>query len=154
MVQDWIDWRIETDWAIPTIGGQKGVEIELNFTLPGMEMMVKAFIDRVFVLPSGELAIVDLKTGRTPETAEQLGLYRVGFGIVHNLWPSGAISGPRVGKGHGQPIDLTPWTPERFSLMFQQAIAGVNAGVFLPQPANNVQGVVRREPVLRRRGRR
>jgi hypothetical protein len=111
--------------------------VHRGFTLPGMDMMVKAFIDRVFVLPTGEVAIVDLKTGRTPETAEQLGLYRVGLGIVHNIWPDWGYFWSPGGKGHGQPIDLTAWTPERFSIMFNQAIAGINAGAFLPQPANS-----------------
>lgn len=32
---------------------------------------------------------------------------------------------------------LTSWTPERFSIIFQHAIAGINAGSFLPNPANN-----------------
>jgi hypothetical protein len=136
MVQDWIDWRAETGWAIPAIGGQPAVEIELRFTLPNMDMQVLAYIDRVFVLPTGELAIVDLKTGRTPETAEQLGLYRVGLGLVHGLWIDwGYWWSP--GKGHGQPIDLTPWTPERFSILFNNAVNGINAGYFNPNPANS-----------------
>lgn len=137
MVQDWIDWRQQTGWIIPEIGGQLAVEIELNFTLPNMDMMVKAFIDRVFVLPTGELAIVDLKTGRTPETPEQLGLYRVGLGMVHNLWPTWGYFWSPGGKGHGQPLDLTRYTPDYFSALFEQAVNGINAGAFLPQPANN-----------------
>lgn len=137
MVQDWIDWRLETGWTIPEIGGRPAVEIELNFQVPGLDLMIKAFIDRVFVTPTGEMAILDLKTGRTPETAEQLGLYRVGLGVVHGLWVDWGYFWSPGGKGHGVPIDLRPWTPERFSVMFNQASDGINAGTFLPQPANN-----------------
>lgn len=137
MVQDWIDWRKQTNWDILTIAGKPCVEIELRFVLPGMDMQVLAYIDRVFVLPTGELAVVDLKTGRTPETPEQLGLYRVGLGLVHNYWPDWGYFWSPGGKGHGQPLDLTMYTPEYFSALFQQAVAGVNAGTFLPQPANS-----------------
>lgn len=137
MVEDWINWRRETKWEIPDVGGRPAVEVELNFTLPGLSLPIKAFIDRVFALPTGELAIVDLKTGRTPETAEQLGLYRVGLGVVHGLWPTWGYFWSPGGKGHGSPINLEKWTPELFSAMFTQAIGGINAGSFLPQPANN-----------------
>lgn len=135
MVQSWIDWREETQWALPEINGEPAVEVDLLFELPGVDLPIKAYIDRVFVLPTGELAIVDLKTGRTPETAEQLGLYRVGLGIVHGLWPSwGYFWSP--GKGHGQPINLEAWTPQRFSVMFNNSINAINAGSFNPNPAN------------------
>jgi hypothetical protein len=136
MVEDWIKWRQETGWAIPNIGGKPAVEVELNFTLPGLDMQIKAYIDRVFALPTGELAIVDLKTGRTPETAEQLGLYRVGLGVSYNLWPTWGYFWSPGGKGHGSPINLESWTPERFVALFNGAIAGINAGAFLPQPMN------------------
>lgn len=137
MVQDWIDWRQQTGWTIPDIGGRPAVEVELNFTLPGLEMMVKAFIDRVFVTPAGVPVILDLKTGRTPETPEQLGLYRVGLGIVHGLWVDYGYWWQPGPKAHGQPLDLTMYTPEFFASLFNQTINGVNAGYFAPNPANN-----------------
>jgi len=136
MVQSWIDWRKETGWDLIEINGKPSVEVDLLFELPGVDLPVKAYIDRVFALPTGEFGIVDLKTGRTPETPEQLGLYRVGLGLVHNIWCDwGWFWSP--GKGHGQPIDLRPWTPERFSVLFNQAISAINAGAFIPNAANN-----------------
>lgn len=135
MVQDWINWRQETGWDILTVSGNPCVEIELRFNLPNLDMQVLAYIDRVFVTKAGEPVIVDLKTGRTPESPEQLGLYRVGMGIVHGIWIDwGYYWSP--GKGHGQPIDLTAWTPERFSVLFNNAINGINAGYFNPNPQN------------------
>lgn len=136
MVADWLAWRENTGWALPEIGGGLAVELDLLFELPGLDLPIKAYIDRVFVLPTGELAIVDLKTGRTPETAEQLGLYRVGLGLVHNLWPSWGYFWSPGGKDHGQPINLEAWTPERFSVMFNNAVNAINAGSFNPNPAN------------------
>jgi hypothetical protein len=138
MVQDYIDWReAHPNWSIPEIGGKPAIELELRFTLPGMDMQVLAFVDRVFATPTGEFGVFDLKTGRTPETPEQLGLYRVGLGLCFDIWPEWGWFWSPGGKGHGQPLDLTMYTPEYFSALFQQAIAGINAGAFLPQPANN-----------------
>lgn len=137
MVQDWIDWREKTGWQILDIAGKPCVEIELNFTLPNMDMPIKAFVDRIFVLPTGEVAVVDLKTGRTPEVPEQLGLYRVGLGLTFDLWPSWGYWWSPGGKGHSQPLDLTDYTPEYFAEDFEAAIRGINAGSFLAAPANN-----------------
>lgn len=136
MVDKYIADRKERPWPLAEIDGQPGVELELNFTLPDHDLPIKGFIDRVHVLPSGELAVVDLKTGRLPETAEQLGLYSVGLEIQHGIpVPWGYWWNPD--KGYVGPFDLTSWTAERFSLMFKQAIDAVNAGFFLPAPANS-----------------
>lgn len=139
LVDNWVEWRKRTRWNVwEAPDGQSGIELALNFVLPG-DILVKAFIDRVFVLPSGELGVVDLKTGRTPETSEQLGLYATGIEITY-----GEMYRPRWGyfwdanKGeHVGPFDLSMWTPRLFSAMYSNAIRGINAGSFLPRPANN-----------------
>lgn len=136
MVQSWLDWKAENGWTLWDVAGKPAVELELNFELPGLDLPIKAFIDRVYVMPSGEMAVLDLKTGRTPETPEQLGFYRVALGIVYGVWPKwGYFWSPD--KGHIGPYDLDAWTPELFSMMLNEAIAGINAQSFLPQPANN-----------------
>lgn len=135
MVEAYANWRENVGWDLLDIAGQPAVELALLFELPGLELPIRGYIDRVFVLPTGEVAVVDIKTGREPETPEQLGLYRVGLGIVHGIWPSwGYFWSPD--KGHGQPHDLEMYTPELFSMMFNEAINGINAGSFLPKPAN------------------
>lgn len=137
MVEKYIaDREAKPEWIIPDIDGKPAVELELLFTIPGMTLPIKGFIDRVFVFPTGEFAVVDLKTGRIPETVEQLGLYRVGMGIQHGIWPNwGYWWSPE--KGFVGPIDLTAWSPERFTALFSQSINGINAQVFLPKVANN-----------------
>jgi hypothetical protein len=56
--------------------------------------------------------------------------------MVHGVRPKwGYFWSPE--KGHSQPHDLDMWTPEMFAQMFNEAINGINAGSFLPQPANN-----------------
>lgn len=138
LVNNWIEWRKTTRWDIwETPEGNPAVELELNVTLPG-DIPVKMFIDRVFVLPSGQSAVVDLKTGRLPETPEQPGLYATGIELQ---W--GAAYRPQWGffwdaqKGtHGQPLSLDRYTPGFFAEMYRAAINGINAGAFLPSPAN------------------
>lgn len=135
MVQSWIDWKTEHGWTIWDVAGQPAIELSCNFTLPGLDLPIVAYIDRVYVLPTGELAVLDLKTGRTPETAEQLGLYATAIQAVHGVRPKwGYWWSPD--KGHVGPFDLDHFTPEFFSLLFNEATVGINAGVFIPNPNN------------------
>lgn len=138
MVQKWIDWRAENDWAIwETPEGKPAVELELNVKLPSGKP-VKMFIDRVMVTPVGQLTVVDLKSGRIPETAEQLGLYAYGIGVEY-----GEMFKPDWGyfwnpdKGHGSPLDLSLYTGEYLDDIAAGAVRGINASVFLAKPANN-----------------
>lgn len=78
MVSGYISWRNESedkDWKIwEPYPGQPA--IELGITAPIGGVTVKGFIDRIFVTPSGELVIVDLKSGaRSPDSDLQLGFY-------------------------------------------------------------------------------
>lgn len=138
MVQAWVDWRAETGWHIwETPTGLPAIELELNVVLPG-DIPVKMFIDRIFVTKAGQIVVVDLKTGRTPETPDQLGLYATGleltFGKAYRpAW--GYFWNPQ--HGHGQPLGLDRYTPHYFSNLYNEAIKGINAGSFPPRPANN-----------------
>ena len=136
LVDNWVEWRKATRWEIWEPDGEPAIELGIDFILPG-DIKVKTFIDRVFVLPTGEPAIVDLKTGRTPETPEQLGLYataiesRYGVRINWGYWWD-AHKGTHIG-----PYDLSRYTPTFFSLLYKEVAAGINAGCFPPRPANN-----------------
>jgi RecB family exonuclease len=138
MVQKWIDWREANKWSIwETPEGKPAVELELNVRLPSGKP-VKMFIDRVMVTPVGQLTVVDLKSGRIPETAEQLGLYA--FGLSQKY---GEMFRPDWGyfwnpdKGHGSPLDLSLYTGAYLDEIAAGAVAGINAGSFLAKPANN-----------------
>jgi hypothetical protein len=140
MVQSWIDWRLQhQDWHIwEDPDGVPGIELEFLVTLPN-GIAVKGFIDRAMVTPAGQLAPLDIKTGRTPETAEQLGLYATFLELTH-----GQMFRPDWGywwdaqKGsHSTPMALSDYTVEYFEERYSSAIAGMNAGCFLAKPANN-----------------
>lgn len=147
MVQRWIDWR-QNGWQIwETPEGNPAIELELNIVLPdphgytgrgASNIPVKMFIDRLMVTPAGVLTVVDIKTGREPETAEQLGLYAVG---IEQTW--GKMFRPDWGyfwdanKGaHGSPQPLEMYTADYFAEVYASAARGINAGAFLAKPQN------------------
>jgi hypothetical protein len=138
MVQSWIDWRESSGWHLWELpDGRPAVEVELLATLPG-GYPVKMFIDRVMVTPAGQIVVVDIKTGRIPETAEQLGLYA--FGLEQDFGPENR---PTWGyfwhpdKGQGSPQDIEMYTGDYLSEQARMAVAGINAGCFMAKPANN-----------------
>lgn len=140
MVARWDTWKRENQWTLwETPTGLPGIELEFLVTLPG-DIVVKMFLDRVFVLPSGQLCVVDIKTGsRMPTYPEQLGLYACGLELTF-----GPEARPDWGyywdanKGtHTQPLALGQFTVDVMGKLYQQAIDGHNAGVFLPNPQNN-----------------
>lgn len=134
MVQAWIDWRESSGWHLWELpDGSPAVEVELLIELPG-GYPVKMFIDRVMVTPAGQIVVLDIKTGRIPETAEQLGLYA--YGLAQEF---GEENRPTWGyfwhpeKGHGSPQSIDMYTGEYFSEQARMAVAGINAGCFLPK---------------------
>jgi putative RecB family exonuclease len=70
----WFDDRIAEGWSVPTFAGNLACEIELNVDFGGVR--IKGYADLIMELPSGELMVIDHKTGaRTPDTFQQLALY-------------------------------------------------------------------------------
>lgn len=140
LVDNWIAWRKAhpdfISWVTPD--GIPAIELELRVNLPG-DIEVLMFVDNIFVnTKTGEIVVMDKKSGRTPETEEQLGLYATGVELKY-----GKAYRPHWGywwdanKGeHSKPMSLERWTPEVFARMYRQAIDGINAGSFLPSPAN------------------
>ena len=138
MVQSWIDWRESSGWHLWELpDGSPAVEVELLITLPG-GYPVKMFIDRVMVTPAGQPVVVDIKTGRIPETAEQLGLYR--YGLAQEFGEQCPVDWGyfwHPDKGHGTPQALGLYTGDYLSEQARMAVAGINAGCFMAKPANN-----------------
>lgn len=142
MIDNWVNWRKEHGWILwETPDGEPAIELELNIILPG-DIPVKMVIDRIFVLPSGLLAPVDLKTGsRMPEFPEQLGLYATGMELAYGpeFRPQWGFYWDAQKGTHGQPQPLDMYTPQYLSALYSEAIAGINAGSFLAKPANSCQ---------------
>ena len=88
---------------------------------------------------AGERMVPTHNTGRTPETAEQLGLYATAmeltFGQMYRpAW--GYFWDARKGE-HSSPLMLDSYTPEYFAEVYAEAVQGMNAGCFLAKPANS-----------------
>lgn len=140
MVEKFIAWRKATRWTIwEAPDGQSGVELELKVPLPQSGIPLLMFLDRVYVTPVGELAIVDLKSGRTPDTEEQLGFYATGLELAF-----GPEARPTWGfwydarKGAlSQPMSLDFWTPAVVEARCIEIVKAMQAGSFPAKPANN-----------------
>jgi putative RecB family exonuclease len=77
----WFTDRLEEGWEIPVLGGNKTVEIEMNVSLDGV--MVKGYADLMMRTPTGDLMVIDHKTGsRTPDTYRQLALYALAMRLL------------------------------------------------------------------------
>lgn len=138
-VQDYIDWRERSPWEIwTTPDGDPAIELDISGHLPGCEVEIKAFLDRIFWDPLFKKpVIVDLKTSKKPpKDATQFGIYRalveVKYGIQCDM---GAPFMNRKGA-LGKPFDLTEYTPAMVGKVFADAWAQVQSGVF---PATGVQ---------------
>lgn len=139
LVDNWLAWRRKTRWDIwETPDGHHAIELELNVNLDVVGR-VKLVIDRVFVGPTGELLLVDLKSGaRMPETPEQLGLYATGIELHYGsaYRPSWGFWWDAAKGEHSSPMDLTKYTPTYFRNAYEEAARGINAGCFMAKPAN------------------
>lgn len=104
MVQSWVDWRRKSGWRVLDMGeGVPAIELEILIDVAGIPL--KAFVDRVMVVPEiNELVIVDLKTGaRTPESDLQLGFYRLGIMQQYGL---DIRFGTYFDARHGRPSEM------------------------------------------------
>lgn len=139
MVQKWIDWRESSGWALWHTPDGEYPAVEVQITVPltnGTPFLM--YLDRVMVTPAGQIVVVDIKTGRVPETGEQLGLYAYGMSLTY-----GEMFRPDWGyywtpdKGQGPPVNLDMYTPEHFVDLTEATIRGIEAGVFIAKPQNN-----------------
>lgn len=77
-VEAWVKWRAENpNLQLATIEGVPAIEVGVEYVFGDVHL--RGFIDRIFQdQDSGELLIVDLKTGRTtPGSPLQLDFYRL-----------------------------------------------------------------------------
>lgn len=91
MVDKYVHWRedmLDRGWRLwETPAGLPAIELELMAVFG--DVPVKMGIDRVFVSPAGELAVIDLKSGaRKPDSNLQLGFYACGMELVLGIRPT------------------------------------------------------------------
>ena len=130
-VQNWVDWKAEADLELLTMpDGMPAIEVSVECEIAGRKS--RGYIDRAYVLPTGEVIVVDLKTGKKPSTYLQLGTYRHAFRLAHGIDVSlGAFWLAEKGE-MTNPVDLTIFTPEYLENLYAMAWRGIEAGVFMP----------------------
>lgn len=137
-VQAWIDWRADNPHLVLLTmpDGTPAIEVEVDAPLGGEPN--KGFIDRVFRdVASGEIIVVDLKTGNDPAGNLQLGQYGVSLRRQYGIEAtSGAYWSAQKG-GLNPPVDLSIFSDSYVDYLYEAAWAGIRAGVFLPNTSGN-----------------
>ncbi|MGK5530891.1 PD-(D/E)XK nuclease family protein [Streptomyces sp. URMC 129] len=151
MCQSYIDWRLRSpSWEIwTTPDGEPAIELDVSGYLPGCDMEIKAYLDRVFRDTINDvLWIVDFKSGSGMATDLQLGTYSAL--LVQKYGPAaeadhGATfrtrdnTGRRNGKPPGlyaHPQSLAKWTPAHAGRIYGQMRSAVVGGLFIPNTAD------------------
>ena len=132
----YVEWRMETMWTLAEIP-HFGAAIEVPFVYyTNSGNQVHGWIDRVFVI-DGELVLLDIKSGQKPKTSEQLGLYAAALrnGLGWNVTTGYFLYGLKHGEAKlTKPLDLTVWSDERLSRLYDMSSQAIEAGIYLPNP--------------------
>lgn len=117
-------------WYTPN--GTPAIELEVNMRLED-DTMVKGYIDRVFQdFDSGELLIVDLKTGKNTPGPIQLAVYNLAlqhtFGLTAKFGAYWMAREGTLDTIH----DLTRLPPNMVSRWFRDVNKSLNAEIFVP----------------------
>jgi hypothetical protein len=132
MVDYWIQFREESGWKIwDTPAGIPAIETEMNQIIRGVN--IKAFLDRVMVAPSGELVIVDIKSGSAePKSQTQLGIYAILVEKTFGVRPSlGSYFMARTGE-LTTPQSLDRYTEARLGSWAKGFELAMENKIFIP----------------------
>lgn len=139
----YVDWRRKhPSYSILSVDDGPAIEVEFDIQLGEVRIVGK--IDRVFVDENnGTPFVLDIKTGRKPETDEQLGLYRAalaarGVFVDYGVYVFGLKRGLNL-YGDTMPIDLTHWTAEKLHSVYSPANQAIDARLFIPHPGSQCQ---------------
>lgn len=146
MLASWVSWRLTSSWEIADIPnlpaaidindapGIWGIEVKVETELGGVPWL--GYIDRVFE-HNGEYLVVDLKSGREPDSTSQLGAYRTGLLRQYGI---DARYGAYWLGGTGLTTSFTDlrekWPEERVDRRYATARRRQLAGEFDPKPSN------------------
>lgn len=131
MVQQYLDWFDNNEWFIPWLNDQPAIEFPVDPEY--MFGPFKGFIDRLYVLPTGDLVVADIKTGTTPPKEPlQLGDYANALemmGLPRPRW------GTYVMVKHGEHTPLVPL--DKYTTDYLEQVHGpvrkmIDQGLFPP----------------------
>lgn len=123
-VQAYTDWRDRSPWQIwTTPDGFPAIELDVSGKLPGCEVEIKAFLDRVFWDPVlKKLVIVDLKTSkRPPKTPAQFETYAALLKAKYDVQADLGVAFMNRRGTVSAPFDLSGVTPEAVGAVYGAA---------------------------------
>lgn len=138
MVNAYYAWRLQNpNLRLWEINGTPAVELEVSCRLDG-DVTVKGFLDRVFEdRNTGDLIIVDLKTGKTQPPPIQLAFYRL---MLHTTvgvdakW--GAYWMARTGT-LSAPINLEQYSMAMTARWIRDVKKAIDLNIFVPHVGQN-----------------
>jgi len=133
MVNNWVSFRNAEHnlelWVTPQ--GVPAIELVFNMNLDGV--MVKGALDRMMVLPNGDLVVLDIKSGaRMPSSDFQLGIYAVAMEEVFGVRPKYGLYWDARKGATSELINLDKWTRETVSEIVGMFDKARRAGIFIP----------------------
>lgn len=134
MVWNYVTWRTQNPnlevWTTPE--GKPAIEVGISTVLPN-NTPLKSFIDRVFQdKNTGELLIVDLKTGKPPLSGLQLGVYRLALKQMFDVdIKHGSYWMAREGTLTSI-YNLDQFAPDMVSRWIRDSFKAINMGMFTP----------------------
>jgi hypothetical protein len=135
MVRAYIAWRKRMPYELwTTPDGLPAIELDVSGRLPGCDMEIKGFLDRVFIDPNlKSMWVVDIKSGKTkPKGPLQFGTYGALLTVKYGITPhSGAAWMGRDGV-LGTPYSLAKYTPTYVGKLLGHTERAVKAGAFAP----------------------
>lgn len=112
--------------------------IEVGFTWqPSEEYVVRGAIDRILQAPSGELVVCDLKTGKDPYDATQLGTYALAIEAMLGVRPTWGTYYLAREAGLGRYRNLARYTPEWVAHQYSVAHQMRKDGLYLANPGTH-----------------
>jgi hypothetical protein len=142
-VRNYIEWRLSrTDLSLlelPDFG--PAIEVPVEYTTG--DLLVRGYVDRIFVGLNGVPLVLDFKTGKKPETVEQLATYRLALRQQYGRdfrWGAYlyGINGGTSSRG-GKPVfagpyDLDCLSEDSTSRTYLEADRAIKHGIFIPHP--------------------
>lgn len=134
MVHNYYNWRMQNPnlevWRSPD--GTPGIELDMNVTIVG-NVIVKGKIDRVFQdKNTGQLIIVDLKTGKPPASGLQLAVYRLALDAQFGVSPDYGAYWMARGGTLDKVWNLNEYPIKMVSRWLRDTKKAIDMGVFIP----------------------
>jgi len=134
MVDRWVEFRLNSGYQVYRYSdGTAAIETKMDQVVGGVP--VKAVLDRLMVTPSGELIVVDIKTGsREPMSKMQMGIYAVLVEKQFGLRPTGGAYWMSRSGELTEQYDLSHFTESRLASWAKNFEKAVLHDLYIPSP--------------------